>query len=195
MSVKRICVYCGSSSGAKPEYTRAAVELGGLLVKNNIELVYGGADRGLMGAVAGAVLSGGGAVTGVIPRSFAARVAHQGLTKLHVVDSMHARKQLLFDLSDGFIVLPGGLGTLEEMFEQLTWSQIGLHSKPCGILNVCGYFDRLLGFLDYSVTEQFVHQAHRDMILVEESPQNLLDKIIRYQAQRIDKWTGSRQRD
>jgi uncharacterized protein (TIGR00730 family) len=166
MSVKRICVYCGSSSGAKPEYTRAAVELGGLLVKNNIELVYGGADRGLMGAVAGAVLSGGGAVTGVIPRSFAARVAHQGLTKLHVVDSMHARKQLLFDLSDGFIVLPGGLGTLEEMFEQLTWSQIGLHSKPCGILNVRGYFDRLLGFLDYSVTEQFVHQAHRDMILV-----------------------------
>ena len=195
MSVKRICVYCGSSSGAKPEYARAAVELGGLLVKNNIELVYGGADRGLMGAVAGAVLSGGGAVTGVIPRSFAARVAHQGLTKLHVVDSMHARKQLLFDLSDGFIVLPGGLGKLEEMFEQLTWSQIGLHSKPCGILNVCGYFDRLLGFLNYSVTEQFVHQAHRDMILVEESPQNLLDKIIRYQAQRIDKWTGSRQRD
>jgi uncharacterized protein (TIGR00730 family) len=194
MSIKRICVYCGSTPGTKPEYLRAAQVLGQLLVTNNIELVYGGADVGLMGEVADTVLAGGGTVTGVIPKSFADKVSHRGLTKLHVVDSMHTRKQMIFDLSDGFIALPGGLGTLEEIFEQLTWIQLGLHQKPCGILNVSGYYDNLLAFLDYAVSQEFIKQAHRDMILVEQSPDILLDKIFRYQAPNVEKWVGLKRR-
>jgi len=194
MSIKRICVYCGSTPGTKPEYLRAAQVLGQLLVTNNIELVYCGADVGLMGEVADTVLAGGGTVTGVIPKSFADKVSHRGLTKLHVVDSMHTRKQMIFDLSDGFIALPGGLGTLEEIFEQLTWIQLGLHQKPCGILNVSGYYDNLLAFLDYAVSQEFIKQAHRDMILVEQSPDILLDKIFRYQAPNVEKWVGLKRR-
>ena len=194
MSIKRICVYCGSTPGTKPEYLRAAQVLGQLLVTNNIELVYGGADVGLMGEVADTVLAGGGTVTDVITKSFADKVSHRGLTKLHVVDSMHTRKQMIFDLSDGFIALPGGLGTLEEIFEQLTWIQLGLHQKPCGILNVSGYYDNLLAFLDYAVSQEFIKQAHRDMILVEQSPDILLDKIFRYQAPNVEKWVGLKRR-
>jgi uncharacterized protein (TIGR00730 family) len=195
MSIKRICVYCGSSPGEKPEYTRAARELGQLLVKKKIELVYGEADVGLMGEVANTVMSGGGTAIGVIPRSFANKVSHQGLTELHVVASMHERKQKLVDLADGFIALPGGLGTLEEIFEQLTWTQIGLHSKPCGILNVRGYFDRLLEFLDESVAEEFVRPEHRDMILVDESPEKLLEKISSYKAPHFEKWIGLKKQE
>jgi len=194
MSIKRICVYCGSTPGTKPEYLRAAQVLGQLLVTNNIELVYCGADVGLMGEVADTVLAGGGTVTGVIPKSFADKVSHRGLTKLHVVDSMHTRKQMIFDLSDGFIALPGGLGTLEEIFEQLTWIQLGLHQKPCDILNVSGYYDNLLAFLDYAVSQEFIKQEHRDMILVEQSPDILLDKIFRYQAPNVEKWVGLKRR-
>ena len=194
MSIKRICVYCGSTPGTKPEYLRAAQVLGQLLVTNNIELVYGGADVGLIGEVAETVLAGGGTVTGVIPKSFADKVSHRGLTKLHVVDSMHTRKQMIFDLSDGFIALPVGLSTLEEIFEQLTWIQLGLHQKPCGILNVSGYYDNLLAFLDYAVSQEFIKQAHRDMILVEQSPDILLDKIFRYQAPNVEKWVGLKRR-
>jgi uncharacterized protein (TIGR00730 family) len=194
MSIKRICVYCGSTPGTKPEYLRAAQVLGQLLVTNNIELVYGGADVGLMGEVADTVLAGGGTVTDVIPKSFADKVSHRGLTKLHVVDSMHTRKQMIFDLSDGFIALPVGLSTLEEIFEQLTWIQLGLHQKPCGILNVSGYYDNLLAFLDYAVSQEFIKQAHRDMILVEQSPDILLDKIFRYQAPNVEKWVGLKRR-
>jgi uncharacterized protein (TIGR00730 family) len=194
MSIKRICVYCGSTPGTKPEYLRAAQVLGQLLVTNNIELVYCGADVGLMGEVADTVLAGGGTVTGVIPKSFADKVSHRGLTKLHVVDSMHTRKQMIFDLSDGFIALPVGLSTLEEIFEQLTWIQLGLHQKPCGILNVSGYYDNLLAFLDYAVSQEFIKQAHRDMILVEQSPDILLDKIFRYQAPNVEKWVGLKRR-
>jgi uncharacterized protein (TIGR00730 family) len=194
MSIKRICVFCGSTPGAKPEYLQAAKVLGQLLVTNNIELVYGGADVGLMGEVADTVLAGGGTVTGVIPESFAHKVSHQGLTKLYVVDSMHERKQMIFDLSDGFIALPGGMGTLEEMFEILTWSQLGLHKKPCGILNVCGYYDQLLTFLGYAVAQHFIKQEHRDMILVERSPEKLLDKIYKYQAPDVEKWIGLKRR-
>jgi uncharacterized protein (TIGR00730 family) len=195
MSIKRICVYCGSSPGEKPEYTRAARELGQLLVKKKIELVYGEADVGLMGEVANTVMSGGGTAIGVIPRSFANKVSHQGLTELHVVASMHERKQKLVDLADGFIALPGGLGTLEEIFEQLTWTQIGLHSKPCGILNVRGYFDHLLEFLDESVAEEFVRPEHRDMILVDESPEKLLEKISSYKAPHFEKWIGLKKQE
>jgi len=190
MSIKRICVYCASGLGVSPEYLLAAQVLGSLLAEKKIALVFGGGDVGLMGAVADAVMAGGGAAIGVIPKFFAQKVAHQGLTELHVVDSMHARKQMIFDLSDGFVALPGGLGTLEEIFEQLTWTQLGLHRKPCGILNVNGYYDRLLGFLDYSVTQEFIRPEHRDMILVEQSPEVLLTKMTLYHAPHIEKWIG-----
>ena len=190
MNIKRICVYCASSPGAKPEYLEAARVLGKLLVKNNIELVYGGADVGLMGEVADSVLGCGGTAIGIIPKSFADKVSHRGLTELHVVDSMHERKQMIFDLSDGFIIMPGGMGTLEEMFEILTWSQLGLHKKPSGILNICGYYDTLLTFLDYAVDQQFIKQEHRDMILIEQAPENLLDIMFKYQAPNVEKWVG-----
>jgi uncharacterized protein (TIGR00730 family) len=147
--MKRICVFAGSSAGVRPEYLRAAADLGTVLAARGIELVYGGARVGMMGAVAGAVLAGGGRVTGVIPQALVEKeVAHDGLTELRVVTSMHQRKALMADLSDAFIALPGGWGTLDEMFEILTWAQLGLHRKPCGLLNVSGYFDRLLAFLD-----------------------------------------------
>jgi hypothetical protein len=190
MSIKRICVYCASSPGINPEYLQAAQVLGRLLSKKKIMLVFGGGDIGLMGAVADAVMAGGGVAIGVIPKFFTQKVLHQGLTELQVVDSMLARKQMIFDISDGFIALPGGLGTLEEIFEQLTWTQFGLHRKPCGILNVNGYYDRLLGFLDYSVTQEFIRPEHRDMILVEQSPEALLSKMTRYRAPHIEKWVG-----
>lgn len=189
-SIKRICVNCGSSPGAKPEYLLAARALGQLFVKNKIELVYGGADVGLMGELADTVLGGGGAVIGIIPASFAEKVAHQGLTELHIVDSMHERKQKMFDLSDGFIALPGGMGTLDEFFELLTWTQLGLHQKPCGILNVCGYYDHLLEFLDYATAQMFIRQEHRDIVLVESSPEKLLDQISHYKAPIVEKWVG-----
>ena len=195
MKIKRICVNCGSSPGAKPEYLQAAKVLGKLLVKNNIELVYGGADVGLMAEVADTVIGCGGVAIGIIPKTFAHKVSHQGLTKLHIVDSMHERKQMMFDLSDGFIALPGGMGTLDEIFELLTWTQLGLHKKPCGILNICRYYDQLLAFLDYAVSEQFIKQEHRDMLLVEQSPDKLLDKIAEYQAPNVEKWVGLKRKD
>jgi len=195
MRIKRICINCGSSPGAKPEYIQAAREMGRLLAKNKIEMVYGGADVGLMAEVADTVLSCGGVVIGIIPKSFADKVSHNGLTELRVVDSMHERKQMMFDLSDGFVALPGGLGTLDEVFELLTWTQLGLHKKPCGILNVCGYYNHLLKFLDYAVSEMFIKQEHRDMILVEDDPEKLLGKITKYQAPKVEKWVGLKRKD
>jgi uncharacterized protein (TIGR00730 family) len=159
--MKRICLNCGSSPGFDPVYTAMAQRLGKVLVARNYELVYGGADVGLMGRVADTVLKGGGVVIGVIPRSFAHKVSHQGLTELHLVDSMHERKTMMFDLSDAFIALPGGFGTLEEMAEILTWGQLGLHTKPCGLINVDGYFDPLLSFLDKAVSKGFMWPERR----------------------------------
>jgi len=185
----RVCVFAGSSSGARPEYRAAAVELGRLLAARKIGLVYGGARVGLMGAVADAVLEGGGYVTGVIPRSLAKReVAHTGLTDLRVVTSMHERKALMADLSDGFIALPGGWGTLDEFFEILTWAQLSLHQKPCGLLNVHGYFDGLLSFLEHSTKEGFVRREYQSMISVSDSASALLEQLAAYRPPAVEKW-------
>jgi len=171
-----------------------ARELGQVILENQYELVYGGADVGLMGEVAGTVLKGGGVVRGIIPESFAHKVSHQGLTELHVVGSMHERKQMMYDLSDAFVALPGGFGTLEEMSEILTWAQLGLHSKPCGLINVNGYFDLLLSFLDSAVTNGFIKQIHRDMLLVSDSTKGLLSGMESYESPTAEKWVGVKTR-
>ena len=186
--MKRICVYCGSNAGRLPDYGRAATELGACLADEGIELVYGGAGVGLMGMLADAVLSCGGRVTGVIPRGLAERVGHEGLSACHVVESMHERKTLMAELADGFIALPGGMGTLEEVFEILTWAQLGHHTKPCGLLNVAGYYDRLLDFLDHCVDEQFIAPAHRQALLVAETPAELLGLLKSYTPVKASKW-------
>lgn len=187
--MKRLCVYCGSSSGASEQYAAAAIELGSLLAAANIGLVYGGAARGLMGTIADTVLSAGGRVTGVIPTALRDKeIAHQGLTELHVVDSMHERKSLMAVLSDGFVAMPGGFGTLEELIEVLTWGQLNFHSKPCGVLNVNGYFDHLLAFLDNARDSGFLKPVHRDMLLVAGTPAELLNQLARYTPPSTGKW-------
>jgi len=188
--MKRICVYCGSSPGGDPAYRDAARHLGTTLVGANVELVYGGGDVGLMGEVANAVLDAGGAAIGVIPEFLVPQVSHRKLTALHVVPSMHERKQMMADLSDAFIALPGGFGTLEEITEVLTWAQLGLHPKPCGLLNVAGYFDHLLAFLGHAVREGFVRQAYRDMLHVSADPDELLRQFRSYEAPTLAKWAG-----
>lgn len=187
--MQRICVFAGSSPGARVEYTAAARDLGRALVRRRLDLVYGGARVGLMGAVADAVLAGGGQVTGVIPESLMTKeIAHDGLTALKVVASMHERKAVMSDLADGFIALPGGWGTIEEFFEVLTWAQLGMHRKPCGLLNACGYFDRLLAFVDQSVEERFVRLENRAMVLVSETPDELLQQFADYAPPVVEKW-------
>ncbi len=190
--LKRICVYCGSSSGNKIYYEEEARYLGRLLVERGIELVYGGARVGIMGAIADEVLNEGGKVTGVIPQNLVRReVAHNGLMDLRIVDSMHERKALMSELSDGFIALPGGLGTLEELFEILTWSQLGLHSKPTGLLNIGGYYDRLIGFLDYAVGESFLKPVNRSLLLIKDKAEDLIDTFEHYQSPVLEKWLRS----
>jgi len=185
----RICVFSGSSQGCGSEYQAAAAALGGLLARNSVELVYGGAAVGLMGAVADAALAEGGRVTGVIPQALVDKeIAHRGLTDLRVVRSMHERKQLMADLSDGFIALPGGIGTFEEIFEVWTWAQLGSHRKPCALLNVMGFYDQLLAFLDHVVDAGFLKRVHREMLLVAEEPGALLQAIGRYRAPVESKW-------
>jgi uncharacterized protein (TIGR00730 family) len=187
--IKRLCVFAGSNAGARAEYGVAARELGTMLAARGIGLVYGGARVGLMGVTADAVLAAGGSVTGVMPSALVAKeVAHNGLTDLRVVSSMHERKALMSDLSDGFVALPGGWGTWEEFFEVLTWGQLGLHQKPCGLLNVDGYFDRLLSFIDHSIDEGFVRREYHAMISVSVSPVALLDKLASYQPPVVEKW-------
>ena len=192
--MKRICVNCGSSPGFNPCYIAMAQRLGQALVDRNHELVYGGADVGLMGQVADTVMKAGGVVIGVIPKSFAHKVSRQGLTELHVVDSMHERKTMMFDLSDAFIALPGGFGTLEEVAEILTWGQLGLHTKPCGLINVDGYFDLLLSFLDNAVSKGFMKQEHRAMLLVSNAPEDMLKRLEAYRAPKVEKWVGVKMR-
>ncbi|MCX7003322.1 MAG: TIGR00730 family Rossman fold protein [bacterium] len=186
--MKRICVYCGSSPGFDPGYMAMAQQLGQALVDRQYELVYGGAAVGLMGQVADTVMRAGGVVIGVIPKALAHKVSHQGLTQLHVVASMHARKTMMFDLADACIALPGGFGTLEEVAEFLTWAQLRLHTKPCGLLNVAGYFDLLLAFLDNAVAQGFMKQAHREMLLVATTPQEMLTRLEGYTAPVVEKW-------
>ena len=187
--MRRVCVFAGSSSGSQAAYRAAAEELGSVLATRNMGLVYGGARVGLMGVVADAVLALGGQATGVIPAALVAKeVAHNGLTDLRVVASMHERKAVMADLADGFVALPGGWGTLEEFFEVLTWAQLGLHRKPCGLLNVHGYFDRLLSFVGHSIEEGFVKREHRSMISVSGYPGALLDMLASYEPPLVEKW-------
>ncbi|MEO5373054.1 MAG: TIGR00730 family Rossman fold protein [Alphaproteobacteria bacterium] len=179
--MKRLCVFCGSSPGADPVYREAATALGHALAEAGIGLVYGGASVGLMGAVADAVLSRGGEVIGVIPRLLVGfEVEHTGLADLRVVDTMHERKAMMADLADGFIALPGGIGTLEELFEVWTWGQLGAHGKPCGLLDVAGYYRGLRGFIDHMVEEGFLRPPHRSMLVVETSAESLLHRFRAY---------------
>lgn len=188
MQLRSICVYCGSSSGDNPEYMQAACVLGEEIAARDLTLVYGGGRVGLMGQVARSALQNGGRVIGVIPKALQDQeLAFSELAELRVVNSMHERKAMMAELADGFIALPGGYGTLEELFEILTWSQLGLHVKPCGILNINHYYDRLLEFLDQSVADHFIYQPHRDLILQAGSPAALLDVFAAYQPVRMNK--------
>jgi uncharacterized protein (TIGR00730 family) len=191
--VNDVCVFCGSSPGARPAYRAAAHALGAALARRGIGLVYGGGRVGLMGTVADAVLAHGGRAVGVIPAALVAReAAHEGLTALHVVESMHERKALMARLSQAFVALPGGLGTLEELCEVLTWSQLGLHAKPCAVLDVEGYFDPLLALLDRAVAEGFVRPEHRALLIEERDPERLLDRLARAHAPQVEKWIDER---
>ena len=187
--MKRICVFCGSSPGSRPEYRAATEELGTELARRNLGLVYGGGNVGLMGVLADAVLKAGGEAQGVIPENLMAReIAHNGLTKLHVVRSMHERKALMADLSDAFVALPGGFGTLEEFCEVVTWTQLGLHAKPCGVLNVVGYYTPLLAMLDHAVQERFLKIENRELVLARDSASELLRALEDWRPVRVEKW-------
>jgi uncharacterized protein (TIGR00730 family) len=187
--LQRVCVFTGSSPGGRVHYREAAEGFGRLLAERGIGLVYGGARVGLMGAVADATLTAGGTVIGVIPQALVDKeVAHTGLTELRVVSSMHERKATMAELSDAFVALPGGWGTLEEFFEVLTWAQLGLHRKACGLLNVAGYFDGLLAFADHAVDERFLRRENREMVLVAGEPAHLLERLARYEPPAVDKW-------
>lgn len=188
--MRRVCVFCGSSPGARPAYAEAAEELAGLLAGEGIGLVYGGGGVGLMGRLADAMLAGGGEAIGVIPRALVAReIGHTGLSELRVVGSMHERKALMAELSDAFVALPGGLGTLEELFEVYTWSQLGLHRKPCALLDVEGYYADLAGFLAHAVEERFLREEHRAMLIVEREPGALLERLESFEPEGVQpKW-------
>ena len=190
--MERICVFCGSSDGARPGYVQAAKAMGTAIARAGLGLVYGGGKVGLMGVVANAALAAGGSVIGVIPQALVDKeVGHNHLTDLRVVGSMHERKQMMADLSDGFIAMPGGFGTLEEFCEILTWAQLGFHRKPCGILNTEGYYDPLLTFFDHVVTEGFVRPVHRSAIVVNDQPEALLDFMLTYTPPVVEKWIKS----
>ena len=185
----RICVYAGSSVGRGPIYREAAAAVGKLLAEEGIRLVYGGGSIGLMGVVADAALAHGGKVTGVITEALAAaELGHVGLTELRVVPTMHARKAAMAEMSDGFIALPGGIGTFEELFEVWTWSQLGVHAKPIAFLNAGGFYDKLAAFLDHVVEEQFLRRVHRDMIVIEADPKALLTTLRAREIRYLPKW-------
>lgn len=189
--IRTVCVFCGSSSGARPDYEIAAVKLGRALTRRNIALVYGGARVGLMRAVADAVLETGGKVVGVIPELLVSReIAHDGLTELRVVGSMHERKATMAELADAFMLLPGGFGSWEEFCEVVTWAHLGLHTKPCGLLNVSGYYSPFLALAERAVAEGFVRQSHRQAIVVDEDPDRLLDQLGSVATVTESKWTN-----
>ncbi len=195
MPFRRLCVFCGSSTGNRPAYRDAAERLGVLLVERGIELVYGGGNIGLMGVLADTVLAREGRAIGVIPESLMAKeVGHTGLTELRIVNSMHERKALMSDLSDGFIALPGGFGTFEEFCEVVTWSQLGLQSKPCGLLNVENYYAPLLELFDHAVREGFLRKENRRLVLDDEDPSRLLDKMTAFRPEPVPKWIGLEER-
>jgi uncharacterized protein (TIGR00730 family) len=194
--VKRVLVFCGSSPGRQPSYVACASELGRVIASRGLEVVYGGASVGLMGALADGARAAGGTVIGVIPtRLVEHEIAHAGLVKLHVVDTMHERKALMGELSDAVIALPGGTGTLDELFELFTWKQLGLHRKPIGLLDVAGYWQPLLRFLEHAVNERFLRVEHLDTLLVERDAGILLDRLASYQHRAVDKWLDRRSGD
>ncbi|MEO1113810.1 MAG: TIGR00730 family Rossman fold protein [Pseudomonadota bacterium] len=187
--MKSICVFCGSSFGTRAGYAETALETGRVIAENGYRLVYGGAKVGLMGTVADGALKAGGEVIGVLPRALEEKeLAHEGLNELHLVGSMHERKALMADLSDAFIALPGGAGTLEEIFEVWTWGQLGYHKKPCGFLNVEGYYDQLIAFLDHQTREAFTKKAMREMVQIASTPQALIGLFNSYEAPDTPKW-------
>ena len=194
--MKRLCVFCGSNAGHNPIYRAEAEKLGRLLAARGIELVYGAGNIGLMGAVADACMEAGGTVIGIIPEALMGKevagraVDHRALTRIEVVDSMHTRKARMAELSDGFIALPGGFGTFEELCEILTWSQLGFHAKPAGFLNVRGYYDGLRGFVDHAVGEAFLRAPHRDMLIFREDCDEMLDALAAYKPPVVEKWIG-----
>jgi len=193
--IRRVCVFCGSSHGTRPAYAAAAREMGRVLAERGIGVVYGGGNVGLMGEVADAALAAGGEVTGVIPRSLMEReVGHAGLTTLEVVETMHERKARMADLSDGFIALPGGFGTLDELCEVLTWSQLGIHAKPCAILNVDGYFDALIALFDHALREGFLRGPHRSLVIEGTDPAALLDSMAAFVPPTTEKWVRRAER-
>ena len=190
-----IAVYCGSNRGADPAYTQAAAALGRLLAERGIRLVYGGGHVGLMGVLADAALAGGGEVFGVITRALQAKeVAHDALTSLTVVDTMHERKAAMADAADAFVMLPGGYGTLDEFFEAVSWTQLGIHDKPCGVLDVAGYYAPLRALLDEATRQGFVSRAHRELVITESEPRRLLDRLAGWAPVRADKWLGRSRR-
>ncbi|WP_319244893.1 TIGR00730 family Rossman fold protein [uncultured Propionivibrio sp.] len=192
--MKQVCVFCGSNAGNKPEYLRAADTVGATLARRGIGLVYGAGNIGLMGAVADACLAAGGEVTGIIPQALMGKevagrpVDHKTLTRCEVVDSMHTRKARMAELSDGFIALPGGFGTFEELCEILTWSQLGFHGKPVGLLNIAGFYDPLLALFDRAVEDGFLHPKNRAMALVDTDIDALIERMASYRADPVTKW-------
>jgi len=186
--MKSVCVYCGSSSGKGEGYLSAADALGAALAAQDLTLVYGGASIGVMGRIADRVMSAGGQVIGVIPKALAdLEIAHAGLTELIMVEDMHERKSAMAEAADGFIALPGGLGTLEELFEVWTWSQLGIHKKPVGVLNAMGFYDRLLEFLDWQTDQGFIKQPHRDLLQSDADPQKLIEKLMQWEPLKVNK--------
>lgn len=184
-----ICIFCGSSAGNDPTYATSARQTGSVLARKGLRIVYGGGSVGLMGEVADAALAEGGEVIGVIPTGLNDKErAHSGLTELHVVKSMHERKAMMAELADGFMALPGGMGTLEEFAEIFTWAQLGIHTKPCGLLNVDGYFDPLIAYFDHAVDEGFLWEDHRRIILTDESPDGLLSQLQGYEPPAVKQW-------
>jgi hypothetical protein len=191
--MRRICVFCGSNAGARSEYAEAARALAAVLVERKLGIVYGGGNVGLMGVLADAALEHGGEVTGVIPRTLVDKeVAHRGVTELLIVETMHERKARMNDLSDAFIALPGGFGTLDEFFEVLTWSQLGFHGKPCALLNVAGYYDRMLAMLDHAVAERFLRPAHRELVIADTDPSRLLQRLSALSPAPKGKWDDAK---
>jgi uncharacterized protein (TIGR00730 family) len=188
--VRRVCVFCGSSPGARKAYADATAELARVLVAEGLGLVYGGARVGLMATLADTTLAEGGEVTGVIPRALVEKeIAHNGLSDLRVVGSMHERKAVMADLSDAFVALPGGLGTLEELLETYTWAQLGLHQKPCALLDVDGYYAGVVEFLSHAVVERFLREEHRAMLIVDREPRGLIDRLKRFEPGAVrPKW-------
>jgi uncharacterized protein (TIGR00730 family) len=190
-----LCIFCGSAVGSRASYTEAAQRLGALMVKRGIGLVYGGGNIGLMGVIADAVMAAGGSVTGVMPRNLLAReIGHAGITELRVVDTMHQRKALMADLSSGFIALPGGYGTFDEFFEVVTWTQLGLHRKGCGLLNLDGYYDPFIAMLDRAVADGFIKPENRALVLDDVSPERLLDRVLAFSPPVTEQWLDKKSR-